>query len=126
MIWWTGSHDEYNDFFNFINFYHPTIKFDPPQHDEEDNLCNFLDLKISIQTDLYRKETSKPRALLPSSGHPGHITHNIVYSMAFMLLRICSRKTIFEERLEDLKTNFLIPRPLLSLVARMFCCKEGE
>ena len=30
--------------------------------------------------------------------------------MAFRLLRICSRENIFEERLEDLKTNFLIPR----------------
>ena len=30
--------------------------------------------------------------------------------MAFRLLRICSRENIFEERLEDLKTNFLLPR----------------
>ena len=30
--------------------------------------------------------------------------------MAFRLLRICSREYIFEERLEDLKTNFLVPR----------------
>ena len=112
---WSGSHSEFEEFFNFINSYHPTIKFDPPQHNEEDNSCNFLDLKISIenskiQTDLYRKETSNPRALLPSSAHPGHVTHNIVYSMAFRLLRICSRENIFEQRLEDLKVNFLLPR----------------
>ena len=115
FIIWSGSHSEFEEFFNFINSYHPTIKFDPPQHNEEDNSCNFLDLKISIenskiQTDLYRKETSKPRALLPSSAHPGHVTHNIVYSMAFRLLRICSRENIFEQRLEDLKVNFLLPR----------------
>ena len=30
--------------------------------------------------------------------------------MAFRLLRICSQETTFEERLEDLKTNFLLPR----------------
>ena len=77
--------------------------------------CDFLDLKISIencsiQTDLFRKETSKPRALLPTSAHPGHITPNIVYSMAFRLLRICSREEIFEIRLEELKNKFLIPR----------------
>ena len=81
----------------------------------EENSCNFLDLKISIQnskieTDLFRKETTKPQALLPSSAHPGHITPNIIYSMAFRLLRICSREDIFEQRLEDLKLNFLIPR----------------
>ena len=30
--------------------------------------------------------------------------------MAFRLLRICSTETICEERLEELKQNFLIPR----------------
>ena len=29
--------------------------------------------------------------------------------MAFRLLRICSREDVFEQRLEDLKVNFLIP-----------------
>ena len=82
---------------------------------KEENSCNFLDLTISIedskiQTVLYRKETTKPQALLPSSAHPGHVTPNIVYSMAFRLLRICSREAVFEERLEELKENFLIPR----------------
>ena len=115
FIIWSGSCSQFDDFFNFINSFHPTIKFDPPQHNEEDNSCNFLDLKISIenckiQTDLYRKETSKPRALLPSSAHPGHITPNIVYSMAYRLLRICSTEVTFEARLEELKTEFLIPR----------------
>ena len=115
FIIWSGSCSQFEDFFKFINSYHPTIKFDPPQHNEEDNSCNFLDMKISIedsriQTDLYRKETTKPQALLPSSAHPGHITPNIVYSMAFRLMRICSREVIFEERLEELKFNFLIPR----------------
>jgi hypothetical protein len=115
FIIWTGSYEQFDDFFNFINSFHPTIKFDEPDHDKEKNSCNFLDLQISIedsqiQTDLYRKETSKPRALLQSSAHPGHITPNIVYSMAFRLLRICSREDIFEERLEELKRDFLLPR----------------
>ena len=74
------------------------MKFDDYEHNEDKNSCNFLDIQISItdgviSTDLYRKETDKPSALLPSSAHPGHITKNIVYSMDFRLLRICS----FEE-----------------------------
>ena len=74
-----------------------------------------MDLKISIQnvkisTDLFRKPTTKPTALLPSSAHPGHITHNIVYSMTFRLLRICSTEESFEKRLEELREEFLIPR----------------
>ena len=115
LVIWTGSDAEFLEFFNFLNSFHPTIKFDEPQHSTEDNSCEFLDLKISIEngkiaTDLYRKETAKPRALLPSSAHPGHITSNIVYSMAFRLIRICSTEERFENRLKELKENFLIPK----------------
>jgi hypothetical protein len=42
--------------------------------------------------------------------HPGHITHNIVYSLAFRLLRICSTEECFENRLLELKAEFLVPR----------------
>ena len=71
------------------------MKFDQPQLNPADNSTNFLDLKITIEQkqihmDLFRKETDKPSALLPSSTNPGHIVPNIVYSMAFRLLRICS------------------------------------
>ena len=115
LVIWTGSDETFNEFFNFLNSFHPTIKFDEPQHDAEENSCQFLDLKISIKngrihTDLYRKETSKPNALLPSSAHPGHIFSNIVYSMAFRLMRICSEEDIFEKRLMELKNDFLLPR----------------
>jgi hypothetical protein len=77
--------------------------------------CNFLDLTIQIEngkitTDLYRKETGKPSALLPSSAHPGHIPKNIVYSTGFRLLRICSTQSLFEKRLAELKNDFLKPR----------------
>ena len=50
-----------------------------------------------INTDLFRKHTDKPRALLPSSAHPSHITTNIIYSMAFRLLRICNKEEDFEK-----------------------------
>ena len=61
-------------------------------------------------TDLHRKVTDKPTALLPSSSHPGHITPNIVYSLAFRLLRICSSEECLEKRLLELINDFLIPR----------------
>ena len=49
-------------------------------------------------------------AHLPSSFHPGHISKNIVYSMAFRLLRICSLEKDFETNLDILKKDFLTPR----------------
>jgi hypothetical protein len=115
LIIWTGTEDDFLEFFNYLNSYHPTIKFDPAQHNSEENSCEFLDLKIfikdgKIQTDLFRKQTAKPTALLPSSAHPGHVTSNIIYSMAFRLLRICSDEEYFEDRLSELKSEFLLPR----------------
>ena len=91
------------------------MKYDEPCYDPATNSCNLLDLNISVQngilvTDLYRKPTDKPRALLPSSAHPTHITANIVYSMAFRLIRICSGEENYNKRLIELKEEFLIPR----------------
>ena len=110
-----GSYEELDRFHQFLNSVHPTIKFDDYEHDQVNNSCNFLDLNIKIKngkiiTDLYRKETSKPSALLPSSAHPNHITANIAFSLAFRLLRICSDEDLFKRRLEELKNEFLIPR----------------
>ena len=115
LVIWTGTEQQFKEFFNFLNSFHQTMKFDEPQHDIENNSCEFLDLKISVEngkicTDLFRKDTAKPRALLPSSAHPGHVTHNIVYSMVFRLLRICSSEDNFEICLQELKSDFLIPR----------------
>ena len=115
LIGWTDSWDSFKDFFDYLNNFHRTMKFDEPCFDPLTNSCNFLDLNISINqgrihTDLYRKPTDKPRALLPSSAHPTHIPSNIVYSMAFRLIRICSSEENFEKRLTELKEEFLIPR----------------
>ena len=112
---WLETYEELEEFYTYLNNYHPTMKFDKPEFDKTENSTNFLDLKISIvgnqiETDLYRKETDKPTALLPSSAHPGHITPNIVYSMAFRLLRICSSEACFKLKLEELKNDFLVPR----------------
>ena len=115
LVIFTGSWEQFEEFFEYLNSTHPTIKYDEPYYYSDTNSCNFLDLKISItenriRTDLFRKHTDKPRALLPSSAHPNHIPNNIVYSMAFRLLRICDSEEKFNERLAELKHEFLIPR----------------
>ena len=35
FIIWSGTSEQFSEFFNFLNSYHPTIKFDEPQHNEE-------------------------------------------------------------------------------------------
>ena len=106
FINFTGSWQQFEEFFTYLITTHSTIKYDQPCYDQDDNTCNFLDLKISIsenkiRTDLHRKDTDKSRALLPSSAHPNHIPNNIIYSMAFRLLRICDTEKKFEERLSE-------------------------
>ena len=104
LLLFLGTYEELEELFQHLNTFHPTMKFDQPQHNKEENSTNFLDLQICIKdgkihTDLYRKVTDKPSALLPSSAHPGHIVPNIVYSMGFRLLRICRiSRDSFEER----------------------------
>ena len=88
LLIWLGSWEESCKFFNYLNSFHMTIKFDEPYYNKDDNSCNFLNLKISIDdgvihTDLYRKPTDKPHALLPSSAHPNHITTNIEYCVQY-------------------------------------------
>ena len=115
LLLFTGTYEELEELFEFLNNFHPTMKFDQPQFDKNNNSTEFLDMKIKIVgnrivTDLYRKVTDKSTALLPSSAHPGHIIPNIVYSMALRLLRICSTEECFQLRLKELKHDFLIPR----------------
>ena len=39
---------------------------------------------------------------MPSSAHPGHVTGNIPYSLAYRLRRLCWSNELFELRLTEL------------------------
>ena len=60
-----------------------------------------------IETDLFRKTTAKVQYLLPSSCHPSFLTKNIPYSLAYRLLRICSKPEVFQQRLLELKDDLI-------------------
>ena len=64
-------------------------------------------LEKPILAILHKKATTKVQYLLPSSCHPGHITKNIPYSLAYRLLRICSNNQTFRTRLEQLRHDLL-------------------
>ena len=98
---WQGEVQELNEFIDFINQQHPSIKFVPTFNTETKSIP-FLDMNICInkdgiiETSLYKKETTKIQYLLPSSCHPGHVTKNIPYSLCYRLLRLCSNKENFD------------------------------
>jgi hypothetical protein len=60
-----------------------------------------------INTDLYKKPTDRVQYLLPNSCHPNHIFKNVLYSLALRILRICSKKSDLEIRLQELSTMLI-------------------
>jgi len=75
------------------------LTLDTPCYNPEDNSCNFLDFKkyLSMMAKSELIYIGKTLILLPTSAHPNHIPSNIIYSMAFRLLRICDNEELFEE-----------------------------
>ena len=109
---WQSSEEELKRFIDHLNTQHPYIKF-TATYDVSTRRVPFLDMEVSIddqgyiRTDLFKKETARCQYLLPSSCHPGHITKNIPFSLAYRLLRICSMPDVFNERLEELRVDLL-------------------
>ena len=112
ILVWTGTEEELQEFIQFINSLHPTIKF-TANYNFQTRSAPFLDTNITItggtiSTDLYRKPTHSPQYLLPSSTHPPHCVRNIPYSLAYRIRRICSDEDTFEMRLQELKEMLTI------------------
>ena len=125
---WAGSEETLQILLDQLNTIYPTINFtssifytyeckidvDVP-HDcfcSSSRSIPFLDTLVTISNgkitaDLYRKPTDLCQYLLPSSCHPSHITKNISFSLCFRLLRICSERSTFIQRHEELKNLFL-------------------
>ena len=103
---WTHGMEALNEFFEYINTYHPYIKF--TMKIMEDNKLDFLDALLEkvgrkIKTDLYSKEVDTHQYLHASSCHPIHCKNTIAYGQALRLKRICSEPEVLEKRLEELK-----------------------
>ena len=87
---------------------------------------DFLDTTISINsqgkfvTDLFVKSTDRVTYLLPQSCHPGHISANIPYSLAYRLKRIVSCPDTFLIRLDELKKNLLTRNYSVKVVDEAF------
>ena len=87
---------------------------------------DFLDTTISINsqgkfvTDLFVKSTDRVTYLLPQSCHPGHISANIPYSLAYRLKRIVSCPDTFLIRLDELKKNLLTRNYSVKVIDQAF------
>ena len=109
FLLWTGTDEEWEIFFNYINSFHSTIKFTSQISSSE---LSFLDLLTKllngyIHTDLYTKSTDAHSYLHFSSCHPSHCKNNIPYSQMLRLRRICSKEEDFRMRCEEFSKYFL-------------------
>ena len=114
-------------FIQFVNSFHHSIKF-TYEFSFMTRSVVFLDLVIwvedqgFIQTDLHAKDNAKNSYLLPLSNHPGHITTNIPYSLAFRIKRNCSQEERCIARFKELKVKLLESR----IVDNAQCVEQGE
>ncbi|KAL8581298.1 hypothetical protein ACOMHN_028324 [Nucella lapillus] len=109
FILWTGSEEELLQFFEFINGYHPTIKF---TMNHSTNSLPFLDVLISLKngylhTDLSSKPTDTHAYLHNTSCHPQHLVNNIPYAQFLRIRRLCSDTATFHSQCDEMETNFI-------------------
>ena len=95
MLWQHGE-KELEKFLEFLNCYHPTIKFTA---NYSRNDINFIDVSVrkknnQLVTDLYKKPKDTPLYLHASSCHVYHSKKSIPYSQALRLNRICSENSL--------------------------------
>ena len=113
---WRHGEAHLKQFVAHINSFHRTIKFEVVEGESfnfHTKAINFLDLKIwidedgYIQTSLYQKPCRVVQYLLPSSNHPGFVTRNIPYSLAYRLVRIESTQAGLETNLTKLQQELI-------------------
>ena len=106
---WCGGQDSLDEFINYINSCHATIKFTA---NYSPNSVNFLDVTINkspqgISTDVYCKPTDTHQYLLSDSCHPKHCKEAIAYSQALRIIRICSTDTLYMKRSSELRQHLV-------------------
>ena len=105
---WTDGLEKLQEFFKFLNAFHPTIKF---ATDFSYETINFLDVQVSkrnstLETDLYCKDTDRHQYLHAKSCHRYVYKKHIPFGQAIRLRRIISDDIVLDERLKELETWF--------------------
>ena len=105
FLLWTRSLAELQQFSEFLNQFHPSVKFTVTFHDRA---APFLDILVSLengflQSDLYSKPTDVHGYLHGRSSHPRHVIQNLPYSLFLRLRRLCSKTELFHQRSDALE-----------------------
>ena len=111
LVIWQHRTDELNEWIEYLNNCHPTIKF-TVEHLTE--VLSFLDVNIHINqdmgriwTDLYSKPTDSHNYLHYQSTHPAHCKKGLPFSQFLRVRHICSWEEDFCKHSLTLKYHFL-------------------
>eukprot|EP00061_Rhincodon_typus_P003360 g19904.t1 len=102
------SHEEFEQFINFTNTFHPNLKF---TWTISDTSFSFLDLSVSIsgdhfKTDICFKPTNSHNYLDYTSSHSPSCQNVIPYSQFLCLCRVCSQDGVYHSRISQMSPYF--------------------
>ena len=105
------SKNNANEFFNFLNSRHDSIKF--TIEFEEDNKIPFLDILLkrcpdnTLSTSVYRKKTFTGLYTKWDSFTPRKYKINLIRTLTYRCFRICSSPSLLQAAIKDLRKLLL-------------------
>ena len=105
---WTEGVDKLKEFFNYLNEFHPSIKFTMEYSEKQINLLEVLVTKYDsggkLCSSLYTKLTDTHQYLLATSCDRAVYKNSIAYGLAIRLKRICSDENDLQQKLISLES----------------------
>ena len=108
FIVWTHGKEKLEEFLNYINQVHETIKFTAEYSTQEVPFLDTLVYKLNnrLATKVYHKKTDDKMYLHYSSAHPRSQKNAIPYSLFIRCKRICTENRYFNMEVQEI-TNKL-------------------
>ena len=110
---WTHGAENLDDYFRFLNSFHPALKFTIERTDRTPDRCiPFLDTLITVQengsysTELYIKPMAAPIIIHYSSAHPMQCKYSVLYSQLLRAKRLGSDQEAQKRGLAKIATLF--------------------
>ena len=110
---WTHGPEALNEFLNYLNNFHPSLKFSVERSDHSDKRqIPFLDTLITLEkngtltTELYLKPMASPIILPFSSAHPIQTKKSVLYAQLLRANRLGSSTSARERGMNQIESLF--------------------
>ena len=110
FLLWTHGEESFHSFIQYLNSFHPTIKFEVTHSTKR---VNFLDTTVyitpqhTLQTTLYTKPTDRLPLLHQTSHHPITCKKGLIYSQMLRYRRIITDDKEFEQKAQKLRVALI-------------------